>query len=911
MTARADAVPRHGADALRLDRFFARAVLVSFAAAALAALCAQSALFQRIQAWCEDAAEARLGSDLPLDRVVVIDVDEESMQRLEPTLGAWPYDRFVYADVARFLAASGARAVAYDILFAEARPGDAEFGAALGPGSVLAAAALQPQALADARPTRDRVARLAREPAQVGTSRTAPRRWSDLTLPVPPLLANRGVGVGVISAIADADGVIRRLHLTHEAYGRILPSLPLAAVLAAEPGTALRDVGTGFSFGQLSWPAASDGSIRLRFPSNARALPTIPFYQAAWAAQGRPGTAHLADAVRDKIVYIGSSSAILGDVVLTPVGQVPGVQLGGIASELLLAGRAYRAPRAALDAMLLLAALLPAIALILLRRTPGPWTIVAGFAAVAAAPCIGGLLFFASGQPVAWLVALVAGLLAQGLALVAWLLDLQRERLRLRYEKLAAETASRMKSEFLNRMTHELRTPLTAIMGFNKLNRFGDALGREQRVLNSDAIARNCEHLLALVNENLDLARIEAGQLVVARSPADPAALADEVVASLRGVEPAQASRLSLRAEGRLPASIAIDAVRVRQILFNLAGNALRHAGDGPVEVAVAHASGELRLDVRDHGPGLPDAVRARLFEPFAPASAGGTGLGLAITRRLVQAMDGRIEVASSATEGTRVTVSIPAAEAALPEATANPAPARGRLAGRVLLAEDHADLRALLGFQLEEIGIDCTSVADGLAAVAAAEDGGFDAILLDLEMPRMDGYEAVRVLRTRGVRSPILALTAHDQPADAERALAEGFTRVLCKPVPLEILRDALGAHLPASRAPARARRPAGAPDLDARIADLFAGFVASAEHDLAAARDAVARHQYEPARRLGHSLKGSAASYGLPEAGHLGGMLEFAARARDADSVRLLADQLEQTLDAARRAATAGKAA
>ncbi len=898
-------IPAPTGPTLSIVRHPARAAVVLLLALALAVPLSQGGLFPRIQWWFEDAQQRWLGPSLSMEHVVVFDVDEESLERLEPELGAWPYGRDVYASVARYLAVNGAASVAYDILFAEARPGDEGFGASLDRRSVLAAAAL-PYA---ARRAPGYVARLDDLRLEIGSrDATAPmpaRRWPDITLPLATLTTGSGARVGVISAIPDADGILRRIHPVHETYGRALPGMPLAALLAADPSHTLAFREGELRHGPRAWPVAQDGSLRLRFPSNAATLPRVPFYQLAWAARGAAGTAHIGDLVRGKIVFIGSSSAVLGDIALTPVGQVPGVQLSALATELLIEGAIDRPARAAIDiALLAMALALPAV-LLLRRGVPGPWLFAGGFAGIAAAAWTAGMALLWAGQQSRWLFALLAGCIAQALALLAWLLELYRERQRLHYEKLAAENANRMKTAFLNRMTHELRIPLTAVMGFNKLNQFSDELGREQRIANSEVIARNCEHLLSLVNENLDLARIEAGQLDVEAASVDPALVFEEVVETLRTLAGPRGVALVLEVAQPLPAAVSIDAMRVRQVLLNLVGNAIKHGGAGRVGVAAGWRDGMLEFSVTDEGPGLPAEARARIFEPFARGARdeGSTGLGLAITRHLVLAMHGRIDVESVPGRGTRFSVRLPAPKAALrvaPTEAHATAPA-SLLRGRVLVAEDHRDLRDLLAFQLGEIGVQCTAVGDGFAATEAAAAQDFDVVLLDLEMPRMDGYEAAHVLRERGFGGPIIALTAPDQPAETARALADGCSGVLSKPVSIGRLRDALAAHLPSSPAPVAASGPAGAIPVpaDPRIADLVTTFLSGARRDIAQAGRAIEQREFEYVRVVGHALKGSGISFGFDEVTRLGGMLEHAARNRDPDSARRLCDRIADYLE------------
>ena len=883
---------------------------VAAAALALAALLSQTALYSRVAAWLEDAQQRAIGPVLALDHVVAFDVDEESMQRLAPRLGPWPYPRDVYAEALRYFADHGARAVVFDILFSEARNGDQSFAAALDRRAVLAAAALPyPLERSPAYFSQLRGAAIvpsASSPAATGVAKV----WPDLTLPLPRFTSAAGARIGVMSAVPEPDGVVRRLALLHQAYGEIVPSLPLAALLAAEPETGVSVGAHAYRVGEHRWPAQTDGSVALRFPSNAAGLAVVPFYELMRASARASGTEHLAGLVRGRIVYVGSSSAVLGDFALTPVGRLPGLQVNALMTEMLIEDQALRPPAAWIEALLVALALALPLFMAWRGAAARPREFVAGLPLLCAVVAGAGFALFALNQQSHWLSALIAGAAAQVLALLAWLFALYRERQRLYYETLAAQEASRMKSEFLTHMTHELRTPVTAIMGFNKINRLTDDLGREQRLRNSEIIARNCEHLLALVSNNLDLARIEAGQLAIERRPEDPATLLDDVASTLRVI--AEQKGLALRrprTEG-LPPALSLDGFRVRQVLLNLLGNAVKFTERGMVVLearwrpAPEPAGGELELEVRDTGPGIPAGSLQRVFEPFqraAGAQVVGSGMGLAITRKLVELMGGSIAVRSTEGAGTTFEVRLPAPPAQ-PEAQAEPAPAApaAALAGRVLVAEDHESLRELVALQLQQLGLEYRIVENGFAAVEAAGAERFDAILMDMDMPLMDGYEAVNVLRQRGYDRPIVAFTAHAAGPALERARAQGCDAVIRKPVTAERLRAALQPFLAAGAAAPRAPL-----QIDARIADLVPRFVEVCRQECAALRRASAEGGWVAAASIGHILHGAGGGYGFDEVTRIGQAIEAAAKARDAAGLSALTLKLEDFLSRVAEAA------
>jgi signal transduction histidine kinase/CheY-like chemotaxis protein len=874
----------------------------------LAGLFSQTTLYPRLAWWLDDALQRRLAVALPMDGSVVVDVDEASMQRLHPRLGAWPYPRDVYAKAHRFLAESGASVMAYDILFAEGRDGDDAFAAALDRRGVLAAAAL-PYPYARPAAYQEQLARAAVFDAQSSRQASAlARPWPDLTLPLAKLTQASHARVGVISTIADEDGVVRRMAPLHVAYGEVLAGFPVAALLAAEPAQALRVDGRRLHVGDRSWPMAGDGSIALRLPANLAELTVVPFHQLVEAADGTAGNAHIADIMRGRIVFIGSSSAVLGDFAYTPAGWLPGLYVNALIVESLRAGQVLSPPRPWLDIALALLALAFPAGLAGRGITVRPRDFLIGLAAGIALVAGAGIATAAASQQSHWLFAAFAGIAAFAFALGVWLLALYQEKQRLYYEKTAAQEANRLKTEFLNHMTHELRTPITAIMGFNKFNLYGDDIGREQRLRHTAIIARNCEHLLALVNNNLDLARMEAGQLKVERTAHEARALLDDVVATMRVMAHDKGLALELQVAEGMPHAVSLDAFRVRQVLINLLGNAIKFTAQGKVTLAAQWRSGELRCEVRDTGPGIPADSLERIFQPFERApgvTAAGTGLGLSITQKLVELMGGKISARSQLGQGSVFDMRIPAAEASLPApapATAI-APGPTKLSGRVLLADDNDDLRALLQVQLGELGFSCKAVGDGIEAIDAALADPYHVVLLDMDMPFMDGYETVRVLRERGYAQPVIGFTAHQAGSPLERALIEGCDDVISKPVSLERLWELLAPYAEGAAKPRPASGAESIPvQVDGRLRTLVTRFLSNCGRDLSRLRAALDGGDLAAARSIGHSLHGVGGSYGFEEITRLGRAIEENSMRGDAKSVSSLAAQLEDYLSRVR---------
>lgn len=380
--------------------------------------------------------------------------------------------------------------------------------------------------------------------------------------------------------------------------------------------------------------------------------------------------------------------------------------------------------------------------------------------------------------------------------------ELERRARELEVAKVAAEAAARAKSEFLANMSHELRTPMTAILGYADL--LADASpSPSDRAEWSRTIRKNGEHLLAIVNDVLDLSKIEAGHMPVEKVSCSPVQIVREVV-ELLGVR-AKAKGVALDWIGRwpLPAAINSDPLRLRQILLNLVGNALKFTESGGVRIVVELRAEELAFHIADTGIGMTEDQVARLFQPFTQADNstarqyGGTGLGLAISRRLARMMGGELSVSSTCGEGSTFSLILPIERVKEEDLIHGPqAPASAEfpprkapeepLAARILLAEDGLDNQRLISHHLRRAGVTVEVASNGRRAVEAAFAPGahFDLILTDLHMPEMDGFQAAAALRARGFDRPILALTAHSPDEVREQVRAAGCDDVLPKPV-------------------------------------------------------------------------------------------------------------------------------
>ncbi|MFK7885138.1 MAG: ATP-binding protein [Phycisphaerales bacterium] len=392
-----------------------------------------------------------------------------------------------------------------------------------------------------------------------------------------------------------------------------------------------------------------------------------------------------------------------------------------------------------------------------------------------------------------------------------------------------ARAESKSKSEFLANMSHEIRTPMTAILGFTDLLR--DAIGTQttssQQLEFVDTIRRNGEHLLALINDVLDLSKIEADRIAIEEEPVAVDEIVRDVIELMLVKSEAKDLQLSSSFLTRVPKKLQIDPLRVRQVLVNLVGNAIKFTEQGKVEIKCGYERDSLWFEVVDSGIGICEENQHRLFDPFEQGDNstnrqyGGTGLGLHISQRLARIMGGAITVNSKLGLGStfRFTMSampcdsnddasdsvnppqhwIEAGNSFLrkgqPDEIAGTNDGLPLQGARVLLAEDGPDNIVLLTAFLERAGASVTTVPNGRRAVETLtangsldgnllEDLGFDIFLTDVQMPEMDGYEAARRLRAKGCRLPIIALTAHAMEGDEQKCLDAGCDGYASKPV-------------------------------------------------------------------------------------------------------------------------------
>ena len=379
-----------------------------------------------------------------------------------------------------------------------------------------------------------------------------------------------------------------------------------------------------------------------------------------------------------------------------------------------------------------------------------------------------------------------------------------------------AQAASRAKTQLLANASHELRTPLMAVLGGSELLR-DPATPADERAEHLDAIERNGRQLLERIRDLLEVAELDDSGAGIAQEPCSPAALLREEVAAVEPAARAKGLRVELDASSPLPDRIETDPRRLRRALAALLDNAVRFTEAGSVRVAARCREARLEFSIEDTGPGISAGDRARLFQPFAQGDGsmrrrhGGLGLGLALAHRTAALLGGGIRVDTEPGRGSCFTLWIEAPAASDPPRSlrARPIAPQREGAGRVLVAEDSADSRRLVGAFLRRAGFQVEFAEDGQQALERAllaleREGPFDVILMDMQMPGMDGYTATRQLRAAEYSGPIVALTAHALAADRARCLLAGCDDFATKPIDRDSLIRLVRAHAKGESGPA-----------------------------------------------------------------------------------------------------------
>ncbi len=503
-----------------------------------------------------------------------------------------------------------------------------------------------------------------------------------------------------------------------------------------------------------------------------------------------------------------------------------------------------------------------------------------------------------------------------------------------------AEAATEAKSKFLANMSHEIRTPMTSILGYTDL--LADpTIGPAERKDYLSVIRRCGEHLLSLINDILDLSKIEAGKTTVEMGSCNVAALLANVASMMRPRAEQRGNSLAVEYDGPLPETIQTDCARLRQAVVNLVGNAVKFTENGTVRILVEflrswrEGQSAVKIEVIDTGIGIREEAMPSLFRPFSQGDTsiarrfGGTGLGLAISHHVAGLLGGELVAASTFGEGSTFTLTVPTgelrgvrivehpAEAAIESARDSGRSSAADLTGiRILLAEDGVDNQNLIRAILGKAGAEVEIAENGRVATERAEAATFDVILMDMNMPEMDGYEATRLLRDRGYRRPILALTANAMAGDNQQCLAAGCDDHLTKPIDRAQLIQSIaryarkgdvsvvppvesGKEVETGEGDAIVSEYADDPDMT----EIMGEFVMGLGGHVSAMRRALTRGEYDELRRQAHTLKGAGGGYGYPGLTTAAAALESAAKAEDGGTAALALERVATVCRAVRK--------
>ncbi len=467
--------------------------------------------------------------------------------------------------------------------------------------------------------------------------------------------------------------------------------------------------------------------------------------------------------------------------------------------------------------------------------------------------------------------------------------------------RLIAERATQAKSDFLATMSHEIRTPLNAVIGMADVLSATPLTPDQRRCV--EVSQRNGVGLLTLINDILDLSKVESGHVELESTGMDLREVIDRARDVVEQRATAKGLALGKTLAPAVPVYLTGDPNRLRQVMINLLGNSIKFTEKGSLHVTVAQdpeddGPGCLRFAISDTGIGIPEDKLAAVFESFTQADSsttrkyGGTGLGLTISKQLVELMGGRIWVESTVGVGSTFffTVKLAVQEDQTERSTSIVAPANQLATGmKILMADDSEDNRFLIVSYLNTVGAAIDIAENGEIAVRMFRANKYDVVLMDAEMPVMDGFTATRNIRqfekeTGAAPTPVLALTAHAFVDASEKAFAAGFTELLTKPIRKAVLLEALAKYKPILNKVV----------VEEGMEAVVPGYLAKRRAEIPVYQQALAEGNFETIRGLGHKMKGTGSGYGFPVLTELGSALEKAAERSDVAEIQAKIEEL-----------------
>lgn len=742
-----------------------------------------SPLGNRLRNNVYDEEQRQLAQPADLSSVVVVDIDDVSLDLLASDYGVWPYQRTAFAHLHEHLTFLGARSVVYTPLFAETRAGDQAFAKQVksGPPTVISASVINAQMGVNGT---------IRENAIVWDMNNIPE-LPGIDLPIRTV-TDAGAKIGISVRPLDYDEVFRAYPPVFKLEDRVLPAMPVAVLYANKPEYAnnLGDTSPADMSERQQWHKAfmpyadNNGRLYPIFPPNANKIKHIPFWQLMFEARdirnGVAADSQLRSDINGKIVFVGVSATLLDKAIATPHARLSTHELLANLYLSLEQKRLLKDRRAPWSFVLaILVALLPLMMLTKKQVSSSRILLVGLLMITGVAAMQIGLVALANVlidpvQPI------LSGLLAVLFGIGVRTRQVSKANQALEIERRTAERASELKTQFLENITHELRTPLTSVLGYNRLLLDEDSDANDSERFHK-IIDANCRHLLTLIGNLLSEAEIEAGRVEFKPSATQPADVLTEAVHSVEGLALNKQLSLNLAVAPHVPPWLMLDGLRLRQVIINLASNAVKYTEQGHVSIrfdwlsnaatekATAEQSasdGTLQIDIKDTGPGMSEAQLDNIFGRFAnrhEVRLDSSGIGLSICYELVEIMGGTINVKSVLGEGTSFEVSIPATladdipAAEILEEEALPA----TITAEILVVDDSPDIQELVGMFLLKAGYDVTSAESGEAAIEIALQQWPDMIIMDLNLPGISGAEAVGQLRDKGFTAPIILCSA------------------------------------------------------------------------------------------------------------------------------------------------------